>query len=284
MRFVLSIGGNALHSIKDARRFAEIVCRLRKKGQVIITHGNGPQVGMLADLERGKRLGILTAQTEAEIGLYLKDAIIKRSREEGRKYRVCIILTEVAVARNDPRFTEYTKPIGSYSTSARKVGRGIVIRRFAMGFRRVVPSPLPIRIENQGMLESAINDGCIVIAGGGGGIPRIDGTEELAEAVIDKDHTSALIGTTLGAKRLFIFTDVDGAYTGFGKKGNRRIGRINAAGAQKLMDAGEFGEGDMRPKVEACIKFARETGGIATIGNISKAEAVVRLEGCTVIF
>ncbi len=282
MVYVLSIGGNALDSeMKNIKLTINAIKKLHSRGGLIITHGNGPQVGELARVEH-LSLSILTAQTEAEIGYAIKKEI-----ENNTHIKTEVFLTEVLVSKKDKAFCNPTKPIGKYYSKSEAYGlskKGLTLKKFEKGYRRVVPSPKPIEILNIESMKKLMK-GRIMIAGGGGGIPlsKERGKIEFVEAVIDKDYTTSLIAEKLKAKRMFILTNVDGAYLDYGKKEERLIKDIKADEMLKYLKEGHFEEGSMKPKVEACIDFVKKNRGIAAIGNIKKADKVIKLEECTVI-
>lgn len=279
---VLSIGGNALNNSKNLDSLLEAIAFLAKKGNLLIIHGNGPQVGTLSDLE-GLNLGLLTAQTQAQMGLFLEQEITKRIP----KAKVEVVLTRVAVDPKDPAFKKPSKPIGRFYTKAQaaRLASKFTLRKLANGYRRVVASPLPKRILNLKAIRDLLARRYIVIAGGGGGIPIAHRGKryEFAEAVIDKDYTSALLAKSLGAKNLFILTNVDGAYINFGKKGESRIATASAKEMLNSLNQGQFEQGSMLPKVFASIDFVKSTKGIAAIGNIKEARKVVERRNCTLI-
>jgi Carbamate kinase len=282
MLSVVSIGGNALdEEMKNVKGILPAIKMLHEHGNVVITHGNGPQVGELAEIEH-LPLPILTAQTEAEIGY-----AIKRELKNSLGLESNVFLTDILVSKKDHAFNNPTKPIGRYYDEKEidaLLKGGIIFKRFEKGFRRVVPSPRPVEILNLDALKLLARNG-IVIAGGGGGIPfaRVNKKLEFVEAVIDKDYTTALIAKELGAREIFILTNVDGAYLNYKKEGEELIQKASVEEMEQYLKEGYFGEGSMKPKVEACIDFVRESEGIAVIGNINKALDVVKLKDCTVI-
>jgi len=282
MLSVVSIGGNALdEEMKNVKGILPAIKMLHEHGNVVITHGNGPQVGELAEIEH-LPLSILTAQTEAEIGY-----VIKRELKNSLGLESNVFLTDILVSKRDHAFNNPTKPIGRYYDEKEidaLLKEGIIFKRFEKGFRRVVPSPRPVKILNLDALKLLARNG-IVIAGGGGGIPfaRVNKKLEFVEAVIDKDYTTALIAKELGAREIFILTNVDGAYINYKKEGEELIQKASVEEMEQYLKEGYFGEGSMKPKVEACIDFVRESEGIAVIGNINKALDVVKLKECTVI-
>ncbi len=282
MLYVLSIGGNALDEKMRSFRYAlKAIRALAEKGKVIITHGNGPQVGELAEVEH-LSLSLLTAQTEAEIGYAIKKEIKNSLGLDSE-----VLLTDVLVDKNDKAFSKPTKPIGRYYT-ARELPelkkRGLRFDKFEKGYRRIVPSPKPVRILNLGTIKRLLDAG-IVIAGGGGGIP-IEKTRkgiEFVEAVIDKDYTTALIAKEMNADAMFILTNVDGAYLNYERKGQRLLKNTSPIELKKYLAMGEFGEGSMKPKIEAGIEFVEKSKKVAAIGNLRKASEAIMLKGCTVI-
>ncbi len=284
---VLSIGGNALQGLKRVESLLRVVERLSASSSLLITHGNGPQVGELASVEH-RNLGIITAQTEAEIGLELERQMIDYFERRKVKREIEVVLTEVLVDAKDPAFRNPSKPIGRFysSTEAKRLqGRNLRMKHLIGGYRRVVASPKPKKVLNLDSIQYLLKKRYIVIAGGGGGIPLLDRSEgyRFAEAVIDKDYTSALLARSLSAKRLFILTKVDGVYLDFKGKNQRMLGRIKVGALSKLMTREKFEEGSMKPKLAACIDFVRKTRGTAVIGNIRKAEDAIALRNCTVI-
>ncbi|MDE1845745.1 MAG: hypothetical protein KGH53_00460 [Candidatus Micrarchaeota archaeon] len=283
---VLAIGGNALDNSKNLGNLLEAIYNLSQKGGLIITHGNGPQVGVLANLE-SESLGVLTAQTEAEMGAFLEEEILKYFKRRGKAAKVETILTRVLVNPGDPSFKSPTKPIGKFLTKsqAQKAMQKYAVRKLVGGYRRVVASPKPVRILNLGSIASLLSKKYIVIAGGGGGIPVFyrRGRFEFADAVIDKDYTSSLIAKSVGAGNLFILTNVDYAYLDFGKKSGRAILQIKPRELSKYLKQNHFEEGSMFPKVSACLDFVRSTRMVAAIGNLKKAKQVIGLKGCTVV-
>ncbi|MDE1850508.1 MAG: carbamate kinase [Candidatus Micrarchaeota archaeon] len=284
---VLSIGGNALNNSKNLENLLDAIGFLAKKGGLLIVHGNGPQVGELSDLE-GLNLGVLTAQTEAEMGIFLAEEISKRlSKGAASKAKVEVVLTKVRVDPKDAAFKNPTKPIGRFYTEAqaRRLERRFTLKRLVHGYRRVVASPSPKEIMNLGTILELLRRGYIVVAGGGGGIPiAYRGKRyEFADAVIDKDYTSALLAKSLGAKRLFILTNVDGAYIDFGKKKSSRLAKVRAKDLLRHLRQGQFEQGSMGPKVEACVSFVKATGGVAAIGNLKRARDTVALKNCTIV-
>ncbi len=287
MRYLVAIGGNALAGkayILD--RLARELWRLHSRGNgIVVTHGNGPQVGELA-LHENLSLAELTAQTEAEIGIALEDAMQRRLG--GENYRIATVFTRVLVDTKDPSFKRPSKPIGPFYTKAqaqRAARNGFTIRKLIEGYRRVVASPKPRKVLDAKLVADLLAKGYIVIAGGGGGIAMIRrrGRLRYADAVIDKDYTSSLLARQLKADALLFFMKLDGVYLNLGRKDQRRIGRISVADMEAYLREELFEEGSISPKIRACIDFVKSTGKSAVIGSLSRPVDVFAKRNVTVI-
>jgi len=279
---VVALGGNALLGPGERGTAAEQRANLASTfaatasiltdGPVVVTHGNGPQVGNellrqeLASAEAPPLpLYVAVAQTQAEIG-----ALIAAELEPVSGRRVAVVLTRVVVAEDDPAFADPTKPVGPFYDSERahalEQERGWAVREDAnRGWRRVVPSPRPLEVLELGPIKTLLESGTLVVAVGGGGIPVVarDGRHDGVDAVIDKDHASALLAIELGAERFVILTQVPTVYTGFGTDEQQAVAELVAGRDDGLIDS--LPAGSMRPKVEAAFRFVRETGGEALI-------------------
>jgi len=300
-RIVLAIGGNSLIRSKGDRSFdaqlAAVAETCRHIGdiveaghEVVITHGNGPQVGFLlvrAHLARKRLpetpLDAANAQTQAEIGYMIQQSLGNELNARGIAKGVATVVTQVLVDRQDPAFTDPSKPVGAFYTKreAAELQRtlGWAMREDAgRGFRRLVASPKPVEIIEQPEVERLLGSGSVVIACGGGGIPvvREDGRLKGVAAVIDKDNASSLLAANLKADRLVISTAVEHVATGFGTSKQRPLLKVSAAELRKHLDAGEFPAGSMGPKVRAALAFL-EAGGRAVVitdpGHITAALA-----------
>ena len=298
MTAVVALGGNALLRPGERGTAAEQRANLREacaalrpllgEGELVVTHGNGPQVGNeLLRQERAAEevpplpLYLAVAQTQAEIGALIESELAPVA---GRP--VACVLTHVVVAEDDPAFQSPTKPVGPFydEERARELERERgwhVVHDAGRGWRRVVPSPLPLEVVEVAAVSALLQSGTIVVACGGGGIPaaRRDGSLAGLDAVIDKDRASALLARELGAQRLVILTEVPAVYRGFGTNDQEELRRLGLAEAEALLP--ELAAGSMRPKVEAAADFARATGGEALITSAASLSAALRGEAGT---
>jgi carbamate kinase len=281
---VVALGGNALtrpgergtvaEQRANLRRTCEALRPLLEDGRLVVTHGNGPQVGnellrheRAADEVPALPLYIAVAQTQAEIG-----ALIESELSPLAARPVVCLLTHVVVAEDDPAFQEPTKPVGPFygeeeaKTLERERGWSVV-HDAGRGWRRVVPSPAPREVVELEAVRALLDAGSIAVACGGGGIPvaRRDGRLTGVDAVIDKDRASALLATKLDADRLVILTDVDAVYRRFGTDEQEAVAELSAGDAEALLP--ELARGSMRPKLEAAVDFARATGNEALIAS-----------------
>ena len=272
-RVVVALGGNAIAGERGADpasqeqavdgACAQIAELVEHGHEVLITHGNGPQVGNLLlknDLARDVvppvPLDWCVAQTQATLGFLIVTALERRVSRT-----VSTVVTRVLVDADDPAWTKPTKPIGRY-LSAEEASERIAAgeaweERGEKGWRRMVPSPRPKEILDQRTIDALIREGAIVVAGGGGGIPMVrdDGRLRGVEAVLDKDLTAALLARTIGADCLLIATDVEAAAVGYGTERQEWLGAVGRERLRALLDAGEFAGGSMGPKVEAMLDF-----------------------------
>jgi carbamate kinase len=304
MRVVVALGGNALLrrgeplTAENQRANARVACKalapIALEHELVISHGNGPQVGLLALQGSAYTevdpypLDLLGAQTEGMIGYLIQQEL---GNELPFEKRLASLLTLIEVDANDSAFGDPTKPIGPIYTEEESERlaeeKGWVFKPDGDSFRRVVPSPMPQRIFGLEPLEWLLERGCVVICAGGGGIPVMY-TDEPApagrqlvgvEAVIDKDLASALLARDLRADALAIVTDVDAVYDGWGTPEQRAIRRATP----EALGATEFATGSMGPKVKAACSFVEETGGLAVIGAITDTPALLRGEAGTVV-
>ena len=297
MTTVVALGGNALIRAGDKGTAAEQAARLRdtaaalapllRAGDVVITHGNGPQVG--SELLRQERaaeevpplpLYLAVAQTQALIGSLIETEL---GPSAGRP--IACLLTHVVVAEDDPAFERPTKPIGPFYSSEQAKSleqeRGwALVEETGRGWRRAAASPTPLEIVEADQVRALLAAGAIPVACGGGGIPvvRKDGCLRGVDAVIDKDRASAVLGAALGAERLVILTDVAALKRGFGTPEEADIRELTPEQAENLLP--ELAEGSMRPKIEASIAMAR-SGGEAIITALDGVEDALDGRGGT---
>ena len=306
MLLVVALGGNAFvrkgergtyeDYLRNSAVAAKAVVDLYAEGhRVVVTHGNGPQVGVVLEWMAALRdripeqpMDVANAMTQGWLGYLLQQAIGNEMEARGLTRKVVTLVTQVLVSPEDPAFRKPTKFVGPYYTreEAEKLSRerGWVFGRDPRGgWRRVVPSPKPLGVVEAEAVQALVEQGYVVIAVGGGGIPVVRRGEGLrgVEAVVDKDLASALLAKVLGADRLIILTDVDGVYLDYGKPGQRRVEVMTVEEAERWLREGQFPPGSMGPKVEAAIEFVRATGREAVIGALEDAPRVVRGEAGT---
>lgn len=294
MRVVVALGGNALlkraepltveNQRRNVERAATAIARLIAAGhQAIITHGNGPQVGLMAlqdeayDLSLASPLDVLGAESEGMIGYLIEQELANVLGGDGK---AAAILTRIEVDPADPAFGRPSKPIGPVygkeQAAELTAKRGWVMMPDGVHFRRAVASPRPQRILEIAAIRLLIEHGVTVICAGGGGIPVVrqdDGTHRGIEAVIDKDHSSALLARETGAQALLMLTDVDGVYLDWGTAEQKILRRAIPAQLRRL----SFATGSMGPKIEAALDFVSAGGAMAGIGRLE--EALDILEG-----
>jgi len=298
MRIVVALGGNALlrrgeplTSEAQAKNVAGAAVALANLGRdhgLVVTHGNGPQVGLLALLDASDPdsgnfpLDVIGAESTGMIGYVVAQGF--RNHLPGRQ--VAMLLTQIEVDPKDPAFDRPTKPIGAVYTEAEALAlaelRGWAIAVDGTGFRRVVPSPKPLRILEVDAVRLLVGAGVVVICAGGGGIPVVvdpSGHVRGVEAVIEKDLSAGLVARDVGADALLFLTDAEGVMLDWGTSEERRMERATPS----ELRAYEFPEGSMGPKVEAAIAFVESTGGIAGIGRLEDAADILQGKAGTLI-
>src|ERR1022692_4332156 len=307
MRVLIALGGNAMTSPDGRARpedqraavtvaMEEIAGIVVSGAQVVLTHGNGPQVGNLlvkneiaAHVVPPVPLDWCGAQTQATIGVLILNALEAALARRGGGTRPAVLVFSTLVGAGDPHFAEPTKPIGGYlprDEAARLIAAGQCWQdRGERGWRRVVASPEPVECLDAGAARVLLDSGFVTVCAGGGGVPVIrDAAGGLhgVEAVIDKDLTAAVLARQLGVDTLVIATDVDAVMTGWGTPQVRPLGVVTAAELRSLAGLGQFASGSMGPKVESACRFA-EQGGRTVITHLSRiGEALNGLAGTTV--
>jgi carbamate kinase len=293
---LVALGGNAIlkyqeegtaeEQIRNVRSTCGVLARLIKDNyHIAITHGNGPQVGDIL-LRNEMAKGVLPpmpldfcgAESQGMIGYMLQQSLMNELRLIDAERPVITILTQALVDGDDPAFDRPTKPIGPFysgSEAARlRDDKGWTVEDVpGKGFRRLVPSPRPRSIMEGRSIRDLFESGYVVIACGGGGIPVIEKEGQIAgvEAVVDKDHSAALLANLIGACSMLILTDVDAAYLDFGTERQRAIGEMTVSQAEEWLAQGQFGPGSMRPKVESAIEFLNMGGKKAIITSMERA-------------
>jgi len=305
-RVLVALGGNALREpggkgtyeeqLEAVRKTAEQLAEMVARGyELVITHGNGLQVGyLLIQQEEGLKrevpaqpLDVLNAMTQGQIGYMLQQSLQNALRARGINKPVITVVTQVLVKPDDPGFENPTKPVGPCYTEeeARRLveEKGYVLKEVAGSggkrFRRVVPSPEPLAIVEADAIKLMVDAGMVVVASGGGGVPVVerDGRLEGVEAVIDKDLAGEKLAEVVGADILLILTDVRKVKLNYGKPNERDIDAMSVEEAKRYLAEGHFPPGSMGPKVEACIRFLERGGEMAVIAHLE--DALKALEG-----
>lgn len=303
---VIAVGGNSL--IKDKHRqtvpdqydalcetVGHVVGMIQEGWEVVLTHGNGPQVGFIllrSELSREHLHPVpvdsAVADTQGAIGYQFQKALLNEFRQRGIDKGAVTVVTQVVVDEKDPAFQHPTKPIGPFmeepqAREREKNDGWAVMEDAGRGWRRVVASPKPRRIVELEAIRRLIDAGEVVIAVGGGGVPVIETPEGLdgVAAVIDKDYASGLLAANLGADTFVISTAVDRVYLNYGKPDQQGLDEMSLEEAKKHLEEGHFAKGSMRPKVEAAIQFLEAGGKSAIITNPENLTKAVRGEAGT---
>jgi carbamate kinase len=308
MKVLLALGGNAMTNAEGRARpedqiaaaevaMAAVASLLATGADVVVTHGNGPQVGNLlvknelaAAVVPPVPLDWCGAQTQATLGFVLMDALDAELARRGVDRRTAALVTRTLVSLDDPGFTKPTKPIGRFlpaEEAAVLVEHGETWEdRGEKGWRRVVASPEPREILDAPAVEALVDAGFVVVANGGGGIPVVreaDGSLRGIEAVIDKDLGAALLGQTLGSEVLVIATDVPHAVLRYGTPDAEDIGRVEVSQMEAYTAEGHFASGSMGPKVDAACRFVRATGRPSVITDLDSIVDAVEGRAGTVV-
>ncbi|MCR6624299.1 MAG: carbamate kinase [archaeon YNP-LCB-024-027] len=305
-RILVALGGNAIKKAEELGTYEEQLNNIHKTCielskliemgyDIVITHGNGPQVGnLLIQQEAAAKelppqpLDVLGAMTQGHIGYLIQRTLRNILTKKGIKREVATIITQVEVNKNDPAFKNPTKPIGPFydeKEAEEKIRMGMLIKKVKIGvgktYRRVVPSPEPIRILEGKVIKKLVDEGVIVIASGGGGIPVTLENDEYTgvEAVIDKDLAGEKLAEIINADILLILTDVEKVKLNFGKPNELDIDKMTVEEAKRYYEEGHFPPGSMGPKIQACIRFIEWGGEMAIITSLEKAAEA--LEGKT---
>ena len=315
---LIALGGNAIKQAnekgtseeqyrncwKTTEHISEIVKNLGEEDRLVITHGNGPQVGNLMvqqklaqDVVPAHSMDIVGAMTQGQIGYMLQQTLMNHFKKKEINIPICAILNQVIVDKNDPEFTgeNASKPVGNFlseeeAKEMKKNNPDYILKKVKPTgdhcWRRTVPSPDPISNSEGDVIKTLVKAGVIVIASGGGGIPVLEdeeGNYKGIEAVIDKDLAGERLAEVVGADIFLILTDVEKAKINYGKPNEKALGRITFQEAQKYFDEGHFLAGSMGPKVKACLRFLENGGQKAIITSLDKAMEAFKGESGTII-
>ena len=307
---VVALGGNAIlqpsqkGTIQEQMENVNMACQhlaeilSSGKYRMVIPHGNGPQVGnvllqneVASHLVSPMPLDVCGAATEGMMGYMIQQTLANHLRAAGLPHNITTVLTQVIVDKGDPAFKKPTKPIGPFynSDEARRLRQKtgwVIIKDSNRGYRRVVPSPKPLKIQETRIITNMLANGEIVIAVGGGGIPVVrqeDRSLQGVEAVIDKDMASARLAEYINADVFMVLTDVEQVMLNYGSANAVGIKQMTISEAENYLKEDQFGEGSMRPKIEASVNFVRATGRKAIITTLSKASMALEEKTGTVI-
>lgn len=302
---VLALGGNAIMSesrtfdsqYRTVSRATKEIAGLVARGyRIVITHGNGPQVGdtllrheFARKLVPALPLFACVAETQGLLGFMIQASLLDHLNKLGKRGGVVSLITKVSVSARDPAFKDPTKPVGlTYTKSeldAMKLKESFVVKEVAPNkYRRIVPSPDPISVLEADAVKDLVERCSVVIAAGGGGIPVTLGKKiGFVDAVIDKDLAAERLATGIKASKFVSLTDVDGVYVGYGTEDRRLLRKASVSEMKKLLKHGEFGKGSMEPKVRAAIRFVENTGKQAVIANLSMITEALKGNAGTVI-
>ncbi|MFH1227859.1 MAG: carbamate kinase [Planctomycetota bacterium] len=307
---VVALGGNAFLKDKEkgtiheyetntAETFGYFLPLLKDDYQIVITHGNGPQVcNILIQNETAKDLvpqmplDVCVADSEGSIGYIIQQALLNQLRKHDIKRYVVTMITQVVVDSKDPAFSNPTKPIGPFykkeeAELLKTEKKWVMSEDSGRGWRRIVPSPQPTRIIQQQMIKELVKEGHIVVAVGGGGIPiwkNKDNDYEGIEAVIDKDLASALLASEIKAPLFIILTTVPKVYINYGKPDQKALDKVSLTQLRGYLKDGHFGVGSMKPKIEAAIKYLSAVDGAVIITSAERLAAALNKEDGTHIY
>jgi carbamate kinase len=308
-KVLIALGGNALlranesgtdkEQLKHVKETCLHFLKIIESGyNIAITHGNGPQVGAIllknelcSEKLPSMPLDICGAESQGLIGYMIQRELYNILERNSKDIKVISILTQVLVDKKDEAFENPTKPIGPFyrETEKNKIEkeRGWkMVYQEGKGFRRVVPSPIPLSIIEGDIIKKLFDEEYVVIACGGGGIPVIREDEDTligVEAVIDKDRTAAVLAKRIGAETLLILTDVERVALDFGKPSQKNLSKLSEIEAEKYIKEGQFGKGSMEPKIEAAINFLKHGGKKAIITSLEKSKDALDGKTGTVI-
>lgn len=305
MRIVIALGGNAIkkakekgtaaEQLKNVRDTCECIWELVRDHDVVITHGNGPQVGNILIQQEssepyvpGMPLDICVAETQGLIGYMIQQSLKNVCRKHNIHKEIVTVISQVVVDENDPAFQNPTKPVGPFYTEERAEilkKEGISIKEDAgRGYRRVVPSPIPQKLLEAGVIAALLGQGVVVISAGGGGIPVSGTTLHGVEAVVDKDFASEILAEAINAQYFIILTDVDKVALNYGTNAQKSLDIITVNEAEQYLKEGHFAAGSMKPKVLSAIRFLQGGGEKVIITSPQKvSEALKGKDGTEIV-
>jgi len=307
---VVALGGNAIlqpgqrGTVQEQLENVDIACRhlveiiSSREYRMVITHGNGPQVGNVllqneaaSNLIPPMPLDVCDAATQGTMGYMIQQTLANHLRAAGVQHNITTVVTQVIVDKDDPAFKKPTKPVGPFydlvkAQELRRDRGWVIIKDSGRGYRRVVPSPRPLRIQETRIIRHMLDNGEIVIAVGGGGIPVVreeDRSLRGIEAVIDKDLAAARLAEDINVEVLMILTDVEQVMLNYGGVKEVGIERMTVDEAENYLKEGQFGEGSMKPKVEAGINFVKATRGKTIITALNRVSEALEEKAGTII-
>lgn len=306
---LVALGGNAIlqpgqfpsyeNQLNNIKTSCRVLARLVKKGyRLIITHGNGPQVGNIirqneeaSSVVPPMPMDVCSAESQGFIGYMIQQSMMNELVNLGIEIPVVTFVTRVEVDEEDSAFKNPTKPIGMFYSEEQakelmEEKQWILKSDANRGWRRVVPSPKPVNIVETKSIKKLIDEGNIVIACGGGGIPVMkceDNTYKGVEAVIDKDRSGCKLADQAEADMFIILTDVENACINYGKENQKSLGKVKIEELEQYIEKGEFSKGSMLPKVESAVEFVKRTNGISIICALDKAELAIEGKAGTII-
>jgi len=307
MRLTIALGGNAIlkpgqkgtaeEQLANVYQSCQQIGELAASGhEIVITHGNGPQVGNIllqqaaADKIPALPLDFCGAQTQGLIGYMIQNSLLNVFKDKKINIHSSSVVTQVLVAEKDPAFEQPSKPVGPFfdkehAQKMQKENGEKWIEDSGRGWRRVVPSPQPLKIIEKGLINDLIEKKRIVIAAGGGGIPVIEKENKLkgVEAVIDKDRAGCILAQNTESDFFLILTDVDNVMINYGTEAENALKEISISEIEKHLEEGQFGQGSMAPKVESAVKFVKEGGKKAAITSLGKVRDAVNGKAGTII-
>ncbi|MFW5795434.1 MAG: carbamate kinase [Bacillota bacterium] len=307
MRLTIALGGNAIlkpgqkgtaeEQLENVYRSCKQIGELAELGhEIIVTHGNGPQVGNIL-LQQSSAAGIpqlpldfCGAQTQGFIGYMIQNSLLNVFREKNLNIESTALVTQVLVDEADPAFDFPSKPVGPFFSRehAEKMQENKKekwIEDSGRGWRRVVPSPEPLKIIEKDIINDLIKNNKVVIASGGGGIPVVEKNNRIqgVEAVIDKDKAGCILAQDTKSDFFFILTDVDNVMINYGSRSEKALGRTSISQMESYLSEGQFGKGSMAPKVESALKFVKEGGKKSVITSLDKAVSAFKGKAGTII-